>query len=179
MKFSGCVVVLLCFFAGTAHAKKCQDSTTFGSWLSGQAVAENPDGEDYAADSGSMVLLGCTRFLDESYRYTANLSVGYRYQLDKSGKGRNSGWSAETSLGGNWGGISLGGGALYQFEGEIRDYYGAKTKIEPGLGGFIYLGLTLSPGLELQLRRHYLSFETENGGEFDAADYGVFLHRGF
>lgn len=170
---------MLCVAMNAAQAKSCKDSTTFGSWLSGTAVAENPDGQDYAADSGSMILLGCTIFLDQSYRYTANMSFGYRYQLDKSGEGRNTGWSIESSLAGNWGGFVMGGGALYQLKGEVRDYYGQKTKIEPSVGGFVFVGLSLSPGFEIQVRRHFVPLESESGEEYDAAEYGIFLHNSF
>ncbi|MGB0866907.1 MAG: hypothetical protein ACPGSC_10380 [Granulosicoccaceae bacterium] len=174
-------VVVLGLLASMAsvQAQECKDSTTIGSWLSGEAVADNPDGEDYAADSGSMLMLGCTVFLDKSYRYTGNLSVGYRYQLDKSGKGRNSGWAAEGGVSANFGGLMLGVGAIYQFKAEVRDYFGARTKIEPSFGGFVSAGIALGPGLELQVRRHYLTLESESGDAYEPAEYGVFLHRSF
>lgn len=173
------LAIVLCAAVGSAQAKSCKDSTTFGSWLNGEVVADNPDGEDYAADSGSILQLGCTWFFDSRNRYTGNLALGYRYQLDNSGKGRSKGWSLESSLGANYGGLLIGGGARVQFKSEVRDYSGNRTKIEPSVGGFAYVGFSLGRGLQLQLRRHYLPLENESGTEYAAAEYGVFLHQAF
>jgi len=173
------LALVLCSAIGGAQAKSCKDSTTFGSWLSGEAVANNPDGEDYAADSGSILQLGCTWFLDQSVRYTGNVAIGYRYQLDNSGDGRSKGWSLESSLGAHFGGLLFGGGARFQFASEVRDYYGVRTKIKPSLGAFAYVGWSLGRGLEIQLRQHYLPLESKDGVEYSAADYGIFLHQAF
>lgn len=173
------LALFLLSLASTGGAAECLDSTTLGTWIDGEAVAENPDGEDYAADSGTVLMLGCTLPLDRARRYTGNISIAYRYQLDRSGKGRNSGWSTEAGVTANLGGLLLGGGALFQFKGEVRDYFGVRTDIEPSLGGFLMAGLALGPGLELQLRRHYLTLESESEVEYEPAEYGIFLHRAF
>lgn len=140
-------------------------------------IAQNPDGSDYLADSGSILQLGCTLLLGRSYPYTANFSLGYRYQLDKSGEGRNTGWSLETSLAAKQKGLVFGGGARYQFNSRVRDFYGRKISLKPSFGGFVYLGFQLGRNLEVQFRRHFLTLESEAGDVFDSPAYGVFLHR--
>lgn len=174
-----CVFALLCVAAlvNPVSAKSCHDSTTVGKWFDGGVVADNPDGSDYLADSGSILQLGCTLLLGRHYPYTANVSLGYRYQLDNSGEGGNSGWSLETSLAAKQGALVFGGGARYQFNSRVLDFYGLKTALKPSLGGFVYVGFQLGRNLELQFRRHYLTLESESGESFDSSAYGVFLHR--
>lgn len=179
MKWRSFVAVLLFASMASVQAKGCKDSTTFGAWFDGETVAENPDGEDYAADSGSMVQLGCTYLHGAENRYSSNVSLGYRYQLDKSGKGRSSGWSFESSIAGHWGGFLAGLGGLVQFKGEVRDFSGTKTKIEPSFGGFVFVGFSLGRGLELQIRQHYVPLESESGDSYEGSKYGVFLHQSF
>ncbi len=173
------VAILTVFAVNTAQAKNCKDSTTFGSWFDGEIVAENPDGEDYAADSGAIAMLGCTWFHGRSYRYTSNFSLGYRYQLDKSGKGRSKGAFVEASLGAHFGPLVLGGGGMFQFDSKVVDFDGLRTEIEPSAGAFAFVGLEIKPGLELQVRQHYMPLESESGVEYEAAKYGIFLHQAF
>ncbi len=166
-------------YAPWVQAKSCHDSTTVGRWIHGGQVAENPDGSNYLADSGSILQLGCTLLLGREYHYTANISLGYRYQLDKSGEGRNTGWSTEASLSAYQGGFVFGAGARYQFNSRVLDFYGRRTEIKPSVGGFAFVGLRLGHNLELQLRRHFLSLKSERGEVYHASSYGVFLHRSF
>lgn len=150
-----------------------------GSAFKEESIANNPNGDNYGAGSGGMILLGRSMPLAFSTtQVNVRLAGGIRYQ---GGDGENIGFIAQGIVLKLFGSISVGAGLHIDSGGSVTNTAGFKRSLKPVIVPKLYLDWSttekLSLGATLIGANEYEDKAT--GDVFSGPKFGVYANWGF